>query len=119
MIVDLYQCSHLGGVQGRVGWGFERPGLEGGVPAYSRGLELDDLNGAFQPKPFYDSVIRDLPSLCGCYLSCVTSLMFSTWIPVFEFCWSGRDAALYSCAWTLRPESLELSPFSFFFSFSL
>lgn len=31
---------------------------------------------------------------------------------MFEFCWSGRDAALYSCAWTLRPESLELSPFS-------
>ena len=33
------------------------PGLEGGVPAYSVGLELDDLKGPFQPKPFYDSVI--------------------------------------------------------------
>ena len=31
----------------------EQPGLEGGVPAYSRGLELDDLKGPFQPKPFY------------------------------------------------------------------
>jgi len=46
-----------GGVQGQAGWGFEQPGLEGGVPAYSRGLELDDLKGPFQPKPFYDSVI--------------------------------------------------------------
>ena len=25
----------------------------GGVPTYSRGLELDDLKGPFQPKPFY------------------------------------------------------------------
>ena len=38
-------------------WGFEQPGLEGGVPAYSRGLELDDLKGHFQPKPFCDSMI--------------------------------------------------------------
>jgi len=30
-------------------------GLEGGIPAYSRGLQLDDLKGAFQLKPFYDS----------------------------------------------------------------
>ena len=37
--------------------GFKQPGLEGGVPAYSRVLELDDLKGPFQPKPFYDSVI--------------------------------------------------------------
>jgi len=34
-----------------------QPGLEGGVPAYSRGLELGDLKGPFQPNPFYDSVI--------------------------------------------------------------
>ena len=27
----------------------------GGLPAYSSGLELDDLKGPFQPKPFYDS----------------------------------------------------------------
>jgi len=39
------------------GWAFEQPGLEGGVPAYSRGLELDDLEDPFQPKPFYDSMI--------------------------------------------------------------
>ena len=36
--------------------GFEEPGLEGGVPAYSRGLELGDLKGSFQPQPLYDSM---------------------------------------------------------------
>lgn len=30
------------------------PGLEGDVPAYRRGLALDDLRGPLQPKPFYD-----------------------------------------------------------------
>ena len=49
-------CSHHGGVQGQAGWGFEQPGLEGGVPAYSSGLELDDLKSPFRPKPFCDSV---------------------------------------------------------------
>jgi len=46
-----------GSIQGQAGWGFEQPGLEGGVPTCSGGLELDDLKGPFQPKPFYDSVI--------------------------------------------------------------
>ncbi len=27
------------------------------IPAYSGGVELDDLKGLFQPKPFYDSMI--------------------------------------------------------------
>ena len=45
-----------GSIQGQVGWSFEQPSLEGGVPTYSWGLELDDLKGPFQPKPFYDSV---------------------------------------------------------------
>ena len=36
--------------------GFENPGLEGGVPAYSEGLELDDLKSPFQSKPFCDSM---------------------------------------------------------------
>jgi len=35
-------------------------GLEGGVPAYSRGLELDDLKGPFQPKQFHDSMKMEL-----------------------------------------------------------
>ena len=42
-----------GDIQGQAGWGFEQPGLEGGVPAYSMVLELHDLKGPFQPKPFY------------------------------------------------------------------
>ena len=39
-----------GDIQGQAGWGFEQPGLEGGVPAYSMVLELHDLKGPFQPK---------------------------------------------------------------------
>ena len=45
-----------GSIQGQAGWGFEQPGLEGGVPAYSRGLEPGGLKGPFQPKPFSDSM---------------------------------------------------------------
>ena len=33
---------------------FEQPGLVEGVPAHGRGLELDGLQGLFQPKPFYE-----------------------------------------------------------------
>ena len=36
-------CLHPGSIQGQAGWGCEQPGLQGGVPAYGRGLELDDL----------------------------------------------------------------------------
>ena len=46
-----------GSIHSQAGWGCEQPGLEGGVPAYSRRLELDDLKNPFQPKPFYDSMI--------------------------------------------------------------
>jgi len=42
------------GIQGQAGWGCDQPGLEGGVPVYSRGLELRDLKCPFQPKPSYD-----------------------------------------------------------------
>lgn len=37
-------------VQAQVGWDFEQSGLVKHVPALSRGLELDDLLGPFQPK---------------------------------------------------------------------
>ena len=47
------ECPLPGKIQGQAGWGFEQPGLEGGVPAYSRRLKLDDLKGPFQPKLFY------------------------------------------------------------------
>ena len=45
-----------GSIQEQAGWGFEQPGLGGGVPACSRGLEIDDLQGPFQPKLFYASM---------------------------------------------------------------
>lgn len=40
--------------------GFEQPGLDGGIPAYDRELEQDDLKHPFQPKPFYHSMIIDV-----------------------------------------------------------
>ena len=40
-----------GDVHGQPGWDCEQPG---GVPAYRRELELDDLKGPLQPKLFYD-----------------------------------------------------------------
>ena len=46
---------------GWTGWGCEQPGPEGGVPAYSRGLELGDLKGPFQPKPFCESTLILFP----------------------------------------------------------
>jgi len=50
-------CPLHGGFQGQAGWSFEQSGLVGGAPAYSRGLELDDIEGPFQPKPFSDAMI--------------------------------------------------------------
>ena len=44
-------CPLSGNIQGQAGWGFEQPGLVGGIPAYSR-----DLKSPFQPTAFYDSV---------------------------------------------------------------
>lgn len=35
----------------------EQPGLVGSVPAQDRGLELDGLEGPFQPKPSCGSMI--------------------------------------------------------------
>ena len=48
------ECTLSAGIQGQAGWVLEQPGLLGGIPVYSRGLELDDLKGPFQPKPFCD-----------------------------------------------------------------
>ena len=55
------QAERIGALQtgeekapGRCYRDFEQPGLERSVPAYNRGLELDDLKGPFQPKPLYD-----------------------------------------------------------------
>ena len=38
--------------------GCEQPGLEGGVPAYSRELGVDDLKNPFKPKPFCDVISK-------------------------------------------------------------
>lgn len=46
-----------GSTPGRAGSGLEQPGLETGVPAYSRGLQLGDLNGPSQPALFCDSMM--------------------------------------------------------------
>lgn len=44
----------LGSAKGQVGQG---PGLVEHVPAHGKGLEVDELEGPFQSKPFYGSVI--------------------------------------------------------------
>jgi len=50
-------CPIPGGIQGQAGCGSGQPGLLVGDPAHSRGLELDERCGPFQPRTFYDSVI--------------------------------------------------------------
>ena len=50
---------HHWSVEGRAGWGPGQSELVGGNPAQDRKeLELDYLNGPFQHKPFYDSMIQ-------------------------------------------------------------
>ena len=39
-------------IQGQAAWGLGKTDLVKGVPAYSWGLELDDLQDSFQIKPF-------------------------------------------------------------------
>ena len=47
-----WPCAKFSGPKGnKIQWGFEQPGPEGGVPTDSRGLELGDFKGPFQPKP--------------------------------------------------------------------
>ena len=50
-------CPIPGGIQGQAGYGSGQSSLVVGDPAYSRGLELDDHCGPFQPRPSYDSMI--------------------------------------------------------------
>ena len=42
----------------KAGCGSEQPGLVAGDPAHRRGLKLDDHYDPFQPRPFYDPVIK-------------------------------------------------------------
>ena len=46
------RCPIPGGIQGQAGCGSGQPGLLVGDPAHSRGLELDEHYGPFQPRPF-------------------------------------------------------------------
>ena len=57
---EVLNAPSLKAFQARLDGAVPAPGLQGGVPAYSRGLELDDPKCPFQPKPFYDSVIISL-----------------------------------------------------------
>ena len=50
-------CPIPAGIQGQAGCGSGQPGLVVGDPAHSRGLELDEHCGPFQPRPFYESMI--------------------------------------------------------------
>jgi len=50
-------CPIPAGIQGQAGCGSGQPGLLVGDPAHSRGLELEEHCGPFQPRPFYHSMI--------------------------------------------------------------
>jgi len=54
-------CPIPAGIQGQAGCGSGQPGLLVGDPAHSRGLELDEHCGPFQPRPFYGPMIPHLP----------------------------------------------------------
>jgi len=45
-------CPIPAGIQGQAGCGSGQPGLLVGDPAHSRGVELDEHCGPFQPRPF-------------------------------------------------------------------
>jgi len=47
-------CPIPGGIQGQAGCGSGQPGPLVGSPAHSRGLELHEHCGPFQPRPFYE-----------------------------------------------------------------
>ena len=49
-------CLIPEGTQGQTGWGPGQPELMCGSPAHNMGLELNDLQGPFQPKAFCDAV---------------------------------------------------------------
>jgi len=50
-------CPIPAGIQGHSGCGSGQPGLVVGHPAHSRGLELHEHCGPFQPRPFYESMM--------------------------------------------------------------
>lgn len=50
--------STPGSVQGEVRWSSEQPGLEEGAPIHGWMLDLEDLKGLSQHKPFYDPMLH-------------------------------------------------------------
>jgi len=56
-LVDFWRIDPHPGIQGQAGCGSGQPGLLVEDPAHSRGLELDEHCGPFQPRPFCDSMI--------------------------------------------------------------
>ena len=75
-------------MQGQAGWGFEQPGLEGGVLAYNRGLELSDLKGPFQSKPFCD-YMQVLKLFCAFALQRCLAPIYKRETRFFEICKPG------------------------------
>jgi len=55
-----------GGAQVQIGWGPLQPDPVGGNLATTGELELDNLQGSFQAKPFCDSMIFPLASSLLC-----------------------------------------------------
>ena len=49
---EAVDAPSLEALQGQAGCGSGQPGLLVGDPAHSRGLELDEHCGPFQPRPF-------------------------------------------------------------------
>ena len=56
-------CPIPAGIQGQAGCGSGQRGLLVGDPAHSRGLELNEHCGPFQPRPFYDHFLTIPPVL--------------------------------------------------------
>ena len=54
--VPLLYPPGIDKLPGQAGWGCEQPGVGGGVPAHSRGLEVDEHCGPSQPRPFCDVI---------------------------------------------------------------
>jgi len=53
-------CPIPGGIQGQAGCGSGQSGLLVGNSAHSRGLKLNDHCDPFQPRPFYDFMIKQV-----------------------------------------------------------
>ena len=54
LLSEVVDAPTLESIQGQAGWSCEQPGLEGGVPTYSRGLKL--ILNVF-PKPNHSMIL--------------------------------------------------------------